>query len=1061
MSANFSEVHAVDGKYTAIQNAAGSLEKYGLTNTAADKVLAGSKALYNAAYADIVAVNGGDITTARLEEQLDMGFGMTVDFDFYMPQSGMVDGEDMEFDFLGDDDVFVYLGIWNGTSYEYKLVLDIGGIHGAKKGNINFATGVVVDCPSDTETERTSSLKDIFGDEYAKYFDGETFADFTKLSLKFFYLERGGNISYCRLRFNIPTLPDDSLTIGKALDQDVLGSQTYHFRLLKAELNVETNQYEATNKLYFPAKTEYIITGTNETGKTDENGYFTLTPGQSVTFTDVLNKSEGATYYVVEEVISSEVDDQFTIASPICSVNGTAVEVSEVVGCADPTYRTEAVELRNTATLSATRAANMEVVGFTNMIVEENLGTLRITKQIKKGAEIDPTLTFDMRVTIGDKLLPVGTAYDVVNTATGETIRQAVVTKAGIVSLMAGETVVIERILSTSTFEVVEASYNAAPSYFSDSESVTCTSSKAYGTMPLGGTVEILVVNDDSSGLVVDKTVEAGKTAEDFTLTLDAFATGTETTITSTTPADIVLVLDQSASMYTPKGADADRYDCWDNPNTVNNIKGIGKIDPADMKTEKGAKLGYYVAQSKTANRTVNGSALYDWFVIQYVDGTGWVYVRVEDTTTPVTVSAAEQYVHDSGNQYYKTVVSDEGSGKLDSDFYYYESRYAALYESVAAFVESLASTEVDHRIAITGFASPYYDGVKDTTSDYRGTGLYIDGTYYLYDSDYKYWGYQNSGATYGYTLVVSDEVYASMSGVLPSEMEGDTWVRQTNAPAGVTMVRLDPNKAGTYFAPFPADASLLAYNDLTNTQYASALVPVSAADGQTGNTVVSQSVLNSIEAIKTNYSQTCPAAGLDMAKQIFANRVDGDGRDKIIILFTDGVPTVSLNADREHGASQNAGEREEFYSGMSGAEDAVNLANVLKSEYGVQIYTIGTSGLVADVPVETNNDNMGAVIASVSGEVFLSYVSSDYEGVSCVHTVTTEDGDNAVLTSSKLVFSQTIDGNTVEINENTAVRAASIYAKTSEDGISAAFEQIMKSVSTPQRDAGWQRSPA
>ena len=186
------------------------------------------------------------------------------------------------------------------------------------------------------------------------------------------------------------------------------------------------------------------------------------------------------------------------------------------------------------------------------------------------------------------------------------------------------------------------------------------------------------------------------------------------------------------------------------------------------------------------------------------------------------------------------------------------------------------------------------------------------------------------------------------------------------------------------------------------------------------------------------------------MAKQIFANRVDGDGRDKIIILFTDGVPTVSLNADREHGASQNAGEREEFYSGMSGAEDAVNLANDLKSQYGVQIYTIGTSGLVADVPVETNNDNMGAVIASVSGEVFLSYVSSDYEGVSCVHTVTTEDGNNAVLTSSKLVFSQTIDGNTVEINENTAVRAASIYAKTSEDGISAAFEQIMKSVSTP-----------
>lgn len=56
--------------------------------------------------------------TARLEEKMDMWFGMTVDFDFFQPYNGQTktaSGEvsDMVFDFEGDDDVFVYIGVWN------------------------------------------------------------------------------------------------------------------------------------------------------------------------------------------------------------------------------------------------------------------------------------------------------------------------------------------------------------------------------------------------------------------------------------------------------------------------------------------------------------------------------------------------------------------------------------------------------------------------------------------------------------------------------------------------------------------------------------------------------------------------------------------------------------------------------------------------------------------------------------------------------------------------------------------------------------------------------------
>ena len=41
--------------------------------------------------------------------KVDLWFGMSMSFDFYMPADGKINGEDMIFQFLGDDDVFVYI----------------------------------------------------------------------------------------------------------------------------------------------------------------------------------------------------------------------------------------------------------------------------------------------------------------------------------------------------------------------------------------------------------------------------------------------------------------------------------------------------------------------------------------------------------------------------------------------------------------------------------------------------------------------------------------------------------------------------------------------------------------------------------------------------------------------------------------------------------------------------------------------------------------------------------------------------------------------------------------
>lgn len=149
-----------------------------------------------------------------LKAPVDNWFGMTMDIEFYMPEDGKINGQDMIFDFHGDDDVFVYIGIWDEQlkDYDYRLVLDIGGTHGARSGNINFATGAVQDRPATDSGKRERTLKEIFN------LSGDTFEDYTNLKLKFYYMERGGNISYCRLRFNFPTLPQPSLPVDKKVE---------------------------------------------------------------------------------------------------------------------------------------------------------------------------------------------------------------------------------------------------------------------------------------------------------------------------------------------------------------------------------------------------------------------------------------------------------------------------------------------------------------------------------------------------------------------------------------------------------------------------------------------------------------------------------------------------------------------------------------------------------------------------------------------------------------------------------------------------------------------------
>lgn len=71
---------------------------------------------------------------------LNYGFGVRLDIDFRVPKDGMLaDNKPVNFDFTGDDDLWVYIGE-DPTGANAELALDLGGDHKEASGSINFNT---------------------------------------------------------------------------------------------------------------------------------------------------------------------------------------------------------------------------------------------------------------------------------------------------------------------------------------------------------------------------------------------------------------------------------------------------------------------------------------------------------------------------------------------------------------------------------------------------------------------------------------------------------------------------------------------------------------------------------------------------------------------------------------------------------------------------------------------------------------------------------------------------------------------------------------------------------
>ena len=404
------------------------------------------------------------------------------------------------------------------------------------------------------------------------------------------------------------------------------------------------------------------------------------------------------------------------------------------------------------------------------------------------------------------------------------------------------------------------------------------------------------------SGMKISKTATANADGT-YTITLEAFATGAQTTstVTKDIPTDIILVLDQSGSMKDPMGGDV--YKAYREEE--------GWFDTRNYHNDE-----YYPLRH-------NGGSENLWHKL---NNNEYVAVSVEQKMVYTTIAgwSNEKYYDNRNNLY--CLVSGE-------------------YKSVAVSKEVHLFSADEYWYKVDGQQILYTTG----KSSIPNFGQYAP----LYQSEKKY--------TYSYTLNGATTVIEESSGD-GSSPDTQFYRREYSSSAGDTRLNALKNAATTFVNAVaakaagadgdintPADnvnhriavvgfASGQRYNG-NNYNYNNTEVFIgsnqyrygTAAQGQYGNAFQDMNTSTGVSNVSASIGVlsadggTLTNLGLEMGNGIFgANPIaEGEKRNRVVIVFSDGVPGWS-GYDSET------------------ANSAITQAGTAKNTYGATVYTIG-----------------------------------------------------------------------------------------------------------------------
>lgn len=208
---------------------------------------------------------------------VNMGFGTEFTIPFTLSKDGKINGQDITFNFTGDDDVWVFIDDY--------LVLDMGGAHRMASGTIDFAEkNVTAESAFTPDKSTTAAWKD--GATRANQTSEKSTKKFTQIktegkntfedimaddskvhTLKMFYMERGMFDSNMSVSFNFSPIPS-GLTLSKDVDTKPVNDGLKSVVETKDNFDFTVKDNDTTRTEYTYEK-DYNGTGTERNTTTD------------------------------------------------------------------------------------------------------------------------------------------------------------------------------------------------------------------------------------------------------------------------------------------------------------------------------------------------------------------------------------------------------------------------------------------------------------------------------------------------------------------------------------------------------------------------------------------------------------------------------------------------------------------------------------------------------------------------------------------------------------------------------------------------------------------------
>lgn len=559
------------------------------------------------------------------KDNLNYGFGTQFTIPFTVTETGKnVDGSEMEFNFTGDDDVWVYI--------DGALVLDMGGAHNKAEGKINFAkqeatirTGtsnaklgnsLTVGGRTPAEPNGNTTVK--FENIMVKKSGSEpvTLDKYMKKSgtvheLKMYYMERGMWNSNMSISYSFVPLPS-GLTLSKTLDTTdvnaglknaVQGLDNFDFKIQKKNLKTDEANYSDVENLGY---TLYDYDDRTFPGQEAKDSTATFSSSYFASdFINTKDKNNSSAFYA---------GTGFQITESIPQGTKLQYDTSKTRwGVYDSITSRAAIEEGKgavaTFNMGDDTSSEMDVVNrYVNFVNTPKVGSLSVAKKYEGDALKDKTFGFTVKVDLtgGEYYDPYELEYTI-GSQTGKT------DKKGHFTLKAGEKITFEGIPAGAAYEVVEDAPGADDTWVQD------TTSNVTGKIVADQTIEASVTNKPKTttkNYVIY--AEAGKTV---TYAPDG-VTIKELTKTTTDDTDITTNVNGGKGEFTPTSPNK-KYDVAYKGTTTDKGNFEGTITVLTYQATDKVYVFDYGLESNIAEKNANGDGLFQGGTFYNKEATG------------------------------------------------------------------------------------------------------------------------------------------------------------------------------------------------------------------------------------------------------------------------------------------------------------------------------------------------------------------------------------------------------------------------------------------------------